>query len=223
MARFTSGQGTTSSMPSMARVGSSYGNLKREVMWTPPPPSDLMARFTSGHGTTSSMPSMARVGSSYGNLKREVCDSSPAIGSDGTVYVGSMTKSSMPSMARVGSSYGNLKREWCVHSSPAIGSDGTVLRRVIGQQALCHQWPGLGSSYGNLKTGRDVKLLPRHRFRWHSFTFGSNGQKSCMPSRPTPKASPKARGPCVGRMRGIRAVQISKLTIRTVSRIASKE
>ena len=30
MARFTSGQMTTSSMPSMARVGSSYGNLKRE-------------------------------------------------------------------------------------------------------------------------------------------------------------------------------------------------
>ena len=32
MARFTSGQMTTSSMPSMARVGSSYGNLKREVV-----------------------------------------------------------------------------------------------------------------------------------------------------------------------------------------------
>ena len=31
MARFTSGQGTTSSMPSMARPGSSYGNLKREI------------------------------------------------------------------------------------------------------------------------------------------------------------------------------------------------
>ena len=36
---------------------------------------------------------MARVGSSYGNLKREVmCNSSPAIGSDGTVYVGSDDK-----------------------------------------------------------------------------------------------------------------------------------
>ena len=31
MARFTSGQGTKSSMPSMARVGASYGNLKREI------------------------------------------------------------------------------------------------------------------------------------------------------------------------------------------------
>ena len=34
---------------------------------------------------------MARVGSSYGNLKRDEVDgSSPAIGSDGTVYVGSI-------------------------------------------------------------------------------------------------------------------------------------
>ena len=31
MARFTSGHRTKSSMPSMARVGSSFGNLKREV------------------------------------------------------------------------------------------------------------------------------------------------------------------------------------------------
>ena len=47
----------------------SSGNLKREVLWIPPPPSVLMARFTSGQGTKSSMPSMARLGSSYGNLK----------------------------------------------------------------------------------------------------------------------------------------------------------
>ena len=38
MARFTSGLRTTSSMPSMARLGSSYGNLKREIMCTPPLP-----------------------------------------------------------------------------------------------------------------------------------------------------------------------------------------
>ena len=44
-------------------------NLKREVMWNPPPPSGLMARFTSGHTKNDAMPSMARVGSSYGNLK----------------------------------------------------------------------------------------------------------------------------------------------------------
>jgi len=51
MARFTSGHWTTSSMPSMARVGTSYGNLKRELVCSPPPPSDLMARFSSGHMT----------------------------------------------------------------------------------------------------------------------------------------------------------------------------
>jgi hypothetical protein len=49
-----------SSMPSMARVGASYGNLKRNADWNPPPPSDLMARFTSGRAggaVKSSMPS----------------------------------------------------------------------------------------------------------------------------------------------------------------------
>ena len=35
----------------------SYGNLKRDIMCTPPPASVLMARFTSGQMTTSSMPS----------------------------------------------------------------------------------------------------------------------------------------------------------------------
>ena len=47
MARFTSGQvmATASSMPSMARLGSSYGNLKRDTGFTPPPPLALMARF----------------------------------------------------------------------------------------------------------------------------------------------------------------------------------
>ena len=37
--------------------GSSYGNLKRDIRWAPPPPLDQTARFTSGHMTTSSMPS----------------------------------------------------------------------------------------------------------------------------------------------------------------------
>ena len=48
MARFTSGHITKSSMPSMARLGSSNGNLKRGAGWTPPPPSALMARCTLG-------------------------------------------------------------------------------------------------------------------------------------------------------------------------------
>ena len=36
MARFTSGQVTKSSMPSMARLGTSYGNLKRDIGCPPP-------------------------------------------------------------------------------------------------------------------------------------------------------------------------------------------
>ena len=116
MARFTSGQGTKSSMPSMARLGSSYGNLKREVSWNPPPPSALMAQFTSGQvgRTKSSMPSMARLGSSYGNLKRDVLWTAPPPSARMARYTsGHGTRSSMPSMARLGSSYGNLKREVC--------------------------------------------------------------------------------------------------------------
>ena len=151
MARFTSGQMTKKLYAINGKSGVKLWEFETGGDVPPPPPSDLMARFTLGQRTKSSMPSMARVGSSYGNLKREVCGSSPAIGSDGTVYVGSDdkklyaingksgvklwefetevlcllprhrilmarftsghgTKSSMPSMARVGSSYGNLKR-----------------------------------------------------------------------------------------------------------------
>ena len=50
------------------KTGGKIGNLKREVLYPPLPPLELMARFTSGQGTKSSMPSMARAGSSYGNL-----------------------------------------------------------------------------------------------------------------------------------------------------------
>jgi hypothetical protein len=35
---------------------SSYGNLKREMVYFPPPPSDLMARFTLGQRTKMSTP-----------------------------------------------------------------------------------------------------------------------------------------------------------------------
>ena len=70
-------------------TGYDYGSI-------PPPPLALMARFTSGHTTEDSMPSMARLGPSYGNLKREISGSSAAIGSDGTVYVGSHDENSMP-------------------------------------------------------------------------------------------------------------------------------
>ena len=96
-------------------------------MWSPPPPSVLMARFTSGHLTKSSMPSMARVGSSYGNLKREVnVSSSPAIGSDGTVYVGSDDNKLYAINGKSGVKLWEFETGGGVDSSPAIGSDGTV-------------------------------------------------------------------------------------------------
>ena len=95
----------------------------------PPPPSDLMAQFTSGQvgRTKSSMPSMARLGSSYGNLKRDrFVDSSPAIGSDGTVYVGSWDKKLYAINGKTGVKLWEFETGGIVESSPAIGSDGTV-------------------------------------------------------------------------------------------------
>jgi outer membrane protein assembly factor BamB len=77
--------------------------------------------------TTSSMPSMARLGSSYGNLKRESeCGSSPAIGSDGTVYVGSGDKKLYAINGKTGGKLWEFETGDEVYSSPAIGSDGTV-------------------------------------------------------------------------------------------------
>ena len=104
MARFMSGHMTTSSMPSMARLESSYGNLKREV-GNPPPPSALMARFTSGH-RTKLYAINGKTGVKLWEFETEVMCTPPAIGSDGTVYVGSGDKSSMPSMARLGQAMG---------------------------------------------------------------------------------------------------------------------
>ena len=69
---------------------------------------------------------MARVGSSYGNLKREVCGSSPAIGSDGTVYVGSDDNKLYAINGKSGVKLWEFETGGDVCSSPAIGSDGTV-------------------------------------------------------------------------------------------------
>ena len=154
MARCTSGHGTTSSMPSMAKRGTSYGNLKQEVLCTPHPPSDRMARCTSGHGTTSSMPSMAKPGSSYGNLKREKVNLvySPHLQSVRMAQctLGQGTKSSMPSMARLGTSYGNLKQEvMCVPLPPS-----DRMARCTSGHGTKSSMPSMakrGSSYGNLK------------------------------------------------------------------------
>ena len=52
--------------------------------------------------------------------------SSPAIGSDGTVYVGSWDKKLYAINGKTGVKLWEFETGGCVHSSPAIGSDGTV-------------------------------------------------------------------------------------------------
>ena len=52
--------------------------------------------------------------------------SSPAIGSDGTVYVGSMDNMLYAINGKTGVKLWEFKTGSGVHSSPAIGSDGTV-------------------------------------------------------------------------------------------------
>jgi len=52
--------------------------------------------------------------------------SSPAIGSDGTVYVGSHDKKLYAINGKSGVKLSEFKTGGPVHSSPAIGSDGTV-------------------------------------------------------------------------------------------------
>ena len=87
-----------------------------------------MARFTSGQGTTKLYAINGKSGVKLWEFETgENVWSSPAIGSDGTVYVGSVDNKLYAINGKSpGSSYGNLKREVCVWSSPAIGSDGTV-------------------------------------------------------------------------------------------------
>jgi outer membrane protein assembly factor BamB len=52
--------------------------------------------------------------------------SSPAIGSDGTVYVGSVDNKLYAINGKSGVKLWEFKTGWSVTSSPAIGSDGTV-------------------------------------------------------------------------------------------------
>ena len=100
----------------------SYGNLKRDDMCPPPPPSALMARFTSGHMTKSSMPSMARLGSSYGNLKRDnLWDPPQPSALKGTVYVGSRDKKLYAINGKTGVKLWEFETGGNVDSSPAIG------------------------------------------------------------------------------------------------------
>ena len=153
----------------MARLGSSYGNLKRDnvdsspaigsdgtvyvgsgdkklyaingktgvklwefetggIMWTPPPPSALMARFTSGHMDKKLYAINGKTGVKLWEFETgRFVDSSPAIGSDGTVYVGSWDKKLYAINGKTGVKLWEFETGGSfVESSPAIGSDGTV-------------------------------------------------------------------------------------------------
>ena len=133
----------------MARVGSSYGNLKREVMCAPPPPSDLMARFTSGQMTDKLYAINGKSGVKLWEFETGGSVlSSPAIGSDGTVYVGSEDKKLYAINGKSGVKLWEFETGNAVCSSPAIGSDGTVYVGSHGQQALCHQWQEWGQAMG---------------------------------------------------------------------------
>ena len=63
--------------------------------------------------------------------------SSPAIGSDGTVYVGSFDKN-IYAITEKGAKIWEFQAEDFISSSPAIGSDGTV---YVGSEDkdLCHK------------------------------------------------------------------------------------
>ncbi len=120
MARFTSGQMTKSSMPSMARVGSSYGNLKREMVSSP-----AMADGTVYVGSGPKLYAINQDGVKLWEFETGVVYS-PAIGSDGTVYVGSSDNKLYAINGKSGVKLWEFKTGSVVTSSPAIGSDGTV-------------------------------------------------------------------------------------------------
>ena len=69
---------------------------------------------------------MARMESIYGSLKREVRCGPPAIGSDGTVYVGSSDNKIYAINGKTGVKLWEFETGGTVYSSPAIGPDGTV-------------------------------------------------------------------------------------------------
>ena len=103
----------------------------------------------------SSMPSMAKRGQAMG-----ICNGAlnpPAIGSDGTVYVGSYDKKLYAINGKTGRNYGNLKTGGCL--LPAIGSDGTVY--VGSEDNKLYAINGkTGRSYGNLKRGMSDSSPP---------------------------------------------------------------
>ena len=69
---------------------------------------------------------MARLGSIWEFETGGSLNSSPAIGSDGTVYIGSDDNKLYAINGKTGVKLWDFETRGKVHSSPAIGSDGTV-------------------------------------------------------------------------------------------------
>jgi len=74
--------------------------------------------------------------------------SSPAIGSDGTVYIGSKDKKLYALSGKSGDKLWEFETGNQVYSSPAIGPDGTVYVGANDKKALCHQWQEWGQAMG---------------------------------------------------------------------------
>ena len=113
----------------MARVGSSYGNLKRDNLWDPPQPSALKGTVYVGSGDKKLYAINGKAGVKLWEFETGgIVESSPAIGSDGTVYVGSgwPDKKLYAINGKTGVKLWEFEAGRFVDCSPAIGSDGTV-------------------------------------------------------------------------------------------------
>ena len=120
---------------------------------------------------------MARLGPSYGNLKQlRLCAPPPAIGSDGTVYVGSEGKKLYAINGKTGVKLWEFETGGGVRSSPAIGSDGTVYVGS-GTTSSMPSMARLESSYGNLKRDFFVRFLTSPLALIARFTSGHHNKK----------------------------------------------
>ena len=78
-------------------------------------------------------------------------DSSPAIGSDGTVYVGSYDKKLYAINGKSGVKLWEFNTGNQVNSSPAIGSDGTVYVGSFDKKLYAIKTESLGPCVGRMR------------------------------------------------------------------------